>query len=100
MNTPVDCLVEASAALTRYRALTRDGRPPVDDLTLYEWLRSFVPDRTTTETAEQVMAKVIEADMYLWNPRASATQWALDGEVERVIEILSAMGYPYQSEVS
>lgn len=100
MNTPVDCLVEASAALTRYRALTKGQRPPVDDLTLYEWLTSFVPDRTTAETPEQVMAKVIEADMYLWDPRARATQWALDGEVERVCEVLDAMGYLYQSEAS
>jgi len=100
MTTPVDCLIEASAALTRYRTLTKGQRPPVDDLTLYEWLTSFVPDRTTTETAEQVMAKVIKAGVYLWDPRLSATQWALDGEVERVCELLDDMGYPYQSEAS
>lgn len=100
MSTPIDCLVEASAALTRYRMLTKDGRPPVDDLTLYEWLRSFVPDRTTTETAEQVMTKVIKSNVYLWNPHLSATQWALDGEVERVCELLDDMGYPYKDDES
>lgn len=100
MNTPVDCLVEASAALTRYRALTKGQRPPVDDLTLYEWLTSFVPERNTTDTAEQVMTKAIETNVYLWDPRLSATQWALDGEVERVCELLDNMGYLYQSEAS
>ena len=100
MSTPVDCLVEASAALTRYRALTKGQRPPVDDLTLYEWLTSFVPERSTTDTAEQVMTKAIENNVYLWDPYARTTQYMLDGEVERVCEVLSDMGYPYQSEAS
>lgn len=105
MNTPVDCLVEASAALTRYRALTKGQRPPIDDLTLYEWLTSFAPERRKQgmqfhSTPEQVMREVLTDNVYLWDPRLSATQWALDGEVERVCELLDNMGYLYQSEAS
>ena len=100
MTTPVDCLIEASAALTRYRTLTKGQRPPVDDLTLYEWLTSFVPERSTTDTAEQVMRKVIKSNVYLWDPCARTTQYMLDGEIERVFELLDDMGYPYKGDES
>lgn len=105
MNTPVDCLIEASAALTRYRTLTKGQRPPVDDLTLYEWLTSFAPERKKKgmrfrSTPEQVMREVLSENVYLWDPAAKGTQYMIDGEVERVCEVLSELGYAHEDDES
>ena len=92
MTTPVDCLVEASAALTRYRILTQGTRPSFEDLTIYEWLTSLVPDRAIKDTPEQVMHRVITEHKYLWAPSAYADHWA-QGEIDRVSELLDELGY-------
>lgn len=92
MTTPVDCLVEASAALTRYRTLTQGTRPPFEDLTIYEWLTSLAPDRAIKDTPEQVMRRVIKEHKYLWTPGPYADYWA-QGEIDRVSELLDELGY-------
>lgn len=92
MSTPVDCLIEASAALTRYRTLTKNMRAPVDDLILYEWLTSMVPDLVIEDTPAQVMRRCIKEGKRLWTYRNEDTHIA-QAEMDRTSELLVELGY-------
>lgn len=92
LDEALGCLVEASAALTRYRTITQGTRPPFADLTIYEWLTSLVPDRALKDTPEQVMRRVIKEHKHLWVPGPYDDHWA-QGEVDRVSELLDELGY-------
>ena len=97
LSEALDCLVEASAALTRYRTLTGGNRLPMDDLTLYEWLTSIVPRMDTKDSPEQVMRKVLKDGKYLW-VRSWTTEHMLDAEHDRAWELLHELGYEADEE--
>lgn len=86
----VDLLKSASAILTQYRALT--NRPPMDDLTLYEWA---IDDHE----AGEVITRAIEQDVYLWNPMTTREyDHVMQAEMDRARTVIEQLMHEDEEE--
>lgn len=80
----VDLLKSASAILTQYRELT--NRPPMDDLTLYEWAKTDYGNRD----AARVLTRAIEQYVYLWDPATIGNDThVIQAEMDRACTVIS-----------
>lgn len=86
----VDLLKSASAILKQYRELT--NRPPIDDLTLYEWA-------VTDHDATEVLARAIEQDVYLWNPMTTREyDHVMQAEMDRACTVIEQLMHEDEEE--
>ena len=80
---PVALLKQASTLMTEYRYIT--GRPPFDDLTLYEWATSL--SERGDFTAEDVLREAIARGTPMWE-HGGASKHMVDAEFERAQEVI------------
>jgi len=86
----VALLKQASTLLTEYRYQT--GRPPFDDLALYEWADTFSEEGDFT--ADDVLREAITRGVPMWE-HGGASEHIIDAEVERAQEVIfSLLGFP------
>jgi hypothetical protein len=85
----VALLKQASTLLTEYRYQT--GRPPFDDLTLYEWADSLSEEGDFT--ADDVLREAIARGVPMWQ-HGGASDHIVDAEFERAQEVIySHLGF-------
>lgn len=84
----VALLKQAITLLTEYRYQT--GRPPFDDLALYEWATSLAEEGNFT--ADDVLREAIARGVPMW-PHGARDEVG-DGEFERAQEVIfSLLGF-------
>lgn len=92
MNDTTDSVAllrQAQTLLTEYRYQT--GRPPFDDLTLYEWATTLSEEGDFT--ADDVLREAIARGVPMWQ-HGGASDHIVDAEFERAQQVIfSYLGF-------